>query len=79
MTEKNPDDFLPSVEELEDAANVCFDYAKYLKLTEPTATRSISWLESAADELYSAADYYSDDESDEDEDENEDENGDTED
>ena len=76
MSEKNPDDFLPSVEELEDAANVCFDYAKYLELAEPTATASISWLKNAADALYSAADYYSDDESDEDEDE--DENGDNE-
>jgi len=64
----DPAKFLPDQDELEDAADICRDYARYLKLTEPNATNSINALEEAANELDAAALYYGEDEMDDDED-----------
>ena len=60
----------PSKEELEDAAEICFDYAAYLREIEPRAMHSISVLEEAGDELVSGATFYDIDFGDEDENKN---------
>ena len=60
----------PSKEELEDAAEICFDYAAYLRETEPHAIHSISVLEKAGNEFDSGATFYDIDFGDEDENKN---------
>jgi len=50
----------PTKEDLENAMDTCFDYASYLKETEPYATNSITILENAADELSASVTYYDD-------------------
>lgn len=72
MAKHNKEDakrFLPDSYELEEAATVCWNLARYIELTEPNATNAINILKGAADELNdaaAAADFGEDDEDGED-------------
>ena len=59
-TQQSASEFLPDIDEIEGAADVCWNYVNYLKKAEPKATHDIDVLEEAANILDATAAFYGD-------------------